>query len=61
MPLCPAMGSERSRQHWCAFRESGPLLYDNSVPCISEIHSAFSDSIHFMQIHTEFQYDPSQD
>ena len=45
----------------CAGRDFGPLLYDNSVPCISEIHSEFSDSIHFMQFHTEFQYDPAQD
>eukprot|EP01043_Picozoa_sp_COSAG02_P005237 COSAG02_NODE_141_length_34311_cov_54.733135_7_plen_194_part_00 len=49
------------RRPGCAARESGPLLYDNSVPCISEIHSEFSDSIHFMQFHTEFQYDPAQD
>eukprot|EP01043_Picozoa_sp_COSAG02_P069977 COSAG02_NODE_12214_length_1579_cov_3.303378_1_plen_66_part_10 len=38
----------------CTDGESGQLLYDNSVPCISEIHSEFSDSIHFMQFHTEF-------
>ena len=44
----------------CAGRESGPLLYSNSVICISEIHSEFSDSIQFMQIHTEFRYDPPQ-
>ena len=36
------------------------LLYTNSVICISEIHSEFSDSIQFMQIHTEFRYDPPQ-
>ena len=45
----------------CAGRESGPLLYTNSVICISEIHSEFSDSIQFMQIHTEFRYDAPQD
>ena len=45
---------------WCAGRESGPLLYSNSVICISEIHSEFSDSIQFMQIHTEFRYDAPQ-
>ena len=36
-------------------------LYTNSVIFISEIHSEFSDSIQFMQIHTEFRYDPPQD
>eukprot|EP01043_Picozoa_sp_COSAG02_P006912 COSAG02_NODE_202_length_29305_cov_20.432377_11_plen_116_part_00 len=57
----PTENSVETFPKWCAARESGPLLYDNSVPCISEIHSEFSDSIHFMQFHTEFQYDPAQD
>ena len=56
----PARDSRRAVPR-CASRDFGPLLYDNSVPCISEIHSEFSDSIHSMQFHTEFQYDPAQD
>ena len=44
----------------CADGDFGQLLYTNSVVCISEIHSEFSDSIQFMQIHTEFRYDPPQ-
>ena len=55
-----AAGPDSTDRRRCAARESGPLLYTNSVICISEIHSEFSDSIQFMQIHTEFRYDPPQ-